>query len=91
MYLSEEQKAAYARLSEAVEDICKLENSDPSDDNGYLTKFVVVGMRQGLNSDGVSWSINFSLAKDGMVPRSDQLGLLNYAAARIMQSIGSDR
>lgn len=87
--MSEEERLAYENLTEAISRVQYL--ITPNGPNGVITKFVVVGMRQGYDDDGEAQTINFLLAKDGSIPVSDTLGLLEHArlktARRISDSI----
>lgn len=73
--MSDEQKAAYRRLDEAIREVAATEGSD-----GVMTEWVVVTSHQRLDSDGDSMTQIGKLLPDGggTVPYHHLMGLLDY-------------
>ena len=57
---------------------------------GVLTKYLVLAQRQFWDDEGRSTSAVYSSPQDDGLPLSDQLGLVEYAGARLRAMIMED-
>ncbi|MDZ7914780.1 MAG: hypothetical protein U5O16_23550 [Rhodococcus sp. (in: high G+C Gram-positive bacteria)] len=82
-----EQVAADDALTAAIEAMHRAYHPEVT---GVLTKYVVLAQRQFWDDDGRSTSVVYSSPQDDGMPLSDQLGLIEYAAARARAMIMED-
>ncbi|OFV78496.1 hypothetical protein [Rhodococcus erythropolis] len=82
-----EQVAAYDARTAAIEALHRAYHSDVE---GVLTKYLVLAQRQFWDEDGGSRSTVYSSPQDDGLPLSDQLGLIEFAGARIRAMIMED-
>lgn len=82
-----EQVAADDALTAAIEAMHRTYHPEVE---GVLTKYVVLAQRQFWDDDGRSTSVVYSSPQDDGLPLSDQLGLVEYAGARLRAMIMED-
>ncbi|MGB7237125.1 MAG: hypothetical protein WBD41_14215 [Rhodococcus sp. (in: high G+C Gram-positive bacteria)] len=59
-------------------------------DPGVLTDYLVVGLRRDWDEDGDPITANYSIPRDGDVPLSHLLGLVEWASTRFRARIAED-
>lgn len=82
-----EQVAADDALTAAIEAIHRAYHDEVE---GVLTKYLVIAQRQFWDEDGRSRSTVYSSPQDDGLPLSDQLGLTEFASARLRALIMED-
>ncbi|WP_405137534.1 hypothetical protein [Nocardia sp. NBC_01388] len=83
-----EQTAADDALTEAIDRHHRA--CYPGDIEGVLTKYVVVAQRQWWDDDGEQITAHLMSPREGSLPLSDVLGLIEFAATRIRRDISED-
>lgn len=82
-----EQITADEALTAAIEAMQLAYHGEPE---GVLTTYLVVAKRRWWDDDGDSLTAVYIDVKDGDIPIDEQLGLAEYAAARIRRRITED-
>jgi hypothetical protein len=84
--MTEEEKAAYARLDEALAEVARLEGAD-----GVLTEWIVVYSAQHYDEDGdaVAQVGTMVPGGGGHTPFHRLMGLLDYALTRCRAEVGN--
>ena len=82
-----EQVAADDALTAAIEAMHRAYHPEIE---GVLTKYMVLAQRQWWDEDGDAVTANCMSPRDNSVPLSDQLGLVEYAGARLRAMIMED-
>lgn len=82
---TKEQKEAYEALTAAVDALHRAHNDGEA--QGISIKYLLISQRQWWDEDGDSWTVVDISVKDGEVALNDQLGLVEFAAARIRHAI----
>lgn len=82
-----EQVAADEALTAAIEAVQMAYHGEPE---GVLTTYVVVAKRRWWDEEGDSMTAVYIDVRDGDMPPDEQLGLVEYAAARIRRRVAAD-
>jgi hypothetical protein len=84
---SSEEKAAYARLEEAIKEVGRLEGSD-----GVLTEWAVLATVQRYDGDGDGITQVLMLLPDGggQTPHHRIMGLLDFQLTRMRAEISQE-
>lgn len=85
--MSDERKAAYRRLEEAIHEVCRVEDFE-----GVPIEWVIVAAFQRYDEDGGGITQVGSLLPDGggQVPYHRVMGLLDYALTRCRAEVARD-
>lgn len=85
--MTEEEKAAYARLGEALDEVARLEGAE-----GVLTEWIVVYSAQRYDEDGgaVTQVGTVVPGGGGETPYHRLMGLLDYALTRCRAEVSRD-
>ncbi|NEA52438.1 hypothetical protein [Streptomyces sp. SID10815] len=85
--MSDERKAAYRRLEEAIEEVCRLEEYE-----GVPIEWVVIAASQRFDEDGDGISQVGTLLPDGggRIPHHRIMGLVDFVQTRLRAAAASD-
>ncbi|MGW4822508.1 hypothetical protein ACWEP4_26830 [Streptomyces sp. NPDC004227] len=85
--MSDEKKAAYRRLEEAIEEACRLEGYE-----GVPIEWVVIAASQRFDSDGDGITQVGTLLPDGggQIPYHRVMGLVDFVQARMRAEAARD-
>lgn len=84
--LDDEKKAAYRRLEEAVEEVCRLEEFQ-----GVPIEWMVIAASQRFDGDEAFTQVGTLLPDGGgRVPFHRVLGLVDYVHARLRHTVAQD-
>ena len=85
--MSSEEKAAYQRLEEAIEEVCRLEGYQ-----GVPIEWVVIAASQRFDEDGDGITQVGTLLPDGggAIPYHRVMGLLDFVQTRMRAEVARD-
>ncbi|MFJ6559988.1 hypothetical protein ACIQMV_08905 [Streptomyces sp. NPDC091412] len=85
--MSDEKKAAYRRLEEAIEEVCRLEGYE-----GVPIEWVVIAASQRFDEDGDGITQVGTLLPDGggQIPYHRVMGLVDFVQARMRGEAARD-
>jgi len=83
---SKEQREADDALTAAADAVHRAYNDD-GEAEGIIIKYLLISQRQWWDEDGDSWTMVYINVKDGEVALNDQLGLCEFASARMRHAI----